>query len=158
VDGLTGLYNRRGFAIEYQKLLAKTSQTDRITVVLADIDGLKKINDKYGHAAGDVAISTVAAALRQACPQGSLCVRFGGDEMLAVYPGEAEMAQIRGRFYGYLEELNRTAEREFEVNASIGIFITEAGETPDFEEIVVQSDRLMYMEKEKRKSEQGKIT
>ena len=158
VDGLTGLYNRRGFAIEYQKLLAKTSQTDHITVVLADIDGLKKINDKYGHAAGDVAISTVAAALRQACPQGSLCVRFGGDEMLAVYPGEAEMAQIRGRFYGYLEELNRTAEREFEVNASIGIFITEAGETPDFEEIVVQSDRLMYMEKEKRKSEQGKIT
>jgi len=44
------------------------------------------------------------------------------------------------------------------VNASIGIYVTQAGETPDFEEIVVQSDRLMYMEKEKRKSEQGKIT
>jgi len=158
VDSLTGLYNRRGFAIEYQKLLSKTSRMDRITVVLADIDGLKKINDKYGHAAGDIAISTVAGALRHACPEGSLCVRFGGDEMLAVYPGEAEMSQIRERFYCYLENLNQTAERDFEVNASIGIYVTQAGETPDFEEIVVQSDRLMYMEKEKRKSEQGKIT
>ncbi len=158
VDSLTGLYNRRGFSIEYQKLLSKTSRNDKITVVLADIDGLKKINDKYGHAAGDIAISTVAAALRYACPEGSLCVRFGGDEMLAVYPGEFEMTQVRERFYGYLENLNQTAEREFEVNASIGIYITEAGETPDFEEIVVQSDRLMYMEKEKRKSERGKGT
>ena len=78
--------------------------------------------------------------------------------MLAVYQGEVEMTQVRERFYGYLENLNRTVEREFEVNASIGIFITEAGETPDFEEIVVQSDRLMYMEKEKRKSERGKST
>lgn len=158
VDGLTGLYNRRGFAIEYQKLLAKTSKTDKITVVLADIDDLKKINDKYGHAAGDIAISTVAGALQHACPQGALCVRFGGDEMLAVYPGVTEMSQIRGRFYDYLDNLNKTAEREFEINASIGIYITEAGETPDFEEIVVQSDRLMYMEKEKRKLERGKIT
>lgn len=158
VDSLTGLYNRRGFSIEYQKLLSKTRQADKITVVLADIDGLKKINDKYGHAAGDIAISTVAAALRHACPKDSICVRFGGDEMLAVYPGEAEIALIRERFYNYLEKLNQTMEHEFEINASIGIYITAAGETPDFEEIVVQSDRLMYMEKEKRKSEQGKIT
>ena len=42
VDGLTGLYNRRGFALEYQKILARTRRTDKITVVLADIDDLKK--------------------------------------------------------------------------------------------------------------------
>lgn len=158
VDGLTGLYNRRGFALEYQKMLARTRRTDKITVVLADIDDLKKINDKYGHAAGDVAISTVAGALQHACPEGSLCVRFGGDEMLAVYQGETEMSQIRERFYDYLDQLNGTKEREFEINASIGIYVTEAGETPDFEEIVLQSDRLMYMEKEKRKSERGRNT
>ena len=158
VDGLTGLYNRRGFALEYQKLLARTRRNDKITVVLADIDDLKKINDKYGHAAGDVAISTVAGALQHACPEGSLCVRFGGDEMLAVYQGETEMSQIRERFYDYLDQLNGTKEREFEINASIGIYVTEAGETPDFEEIVLQSDRLMYMEKEKRKSERGRNT
>ncbi len=153
VDSLTGLYNRRGFALEYQKMLSSLTTADKLTVALADVDSLKKVNDKYGHAAGDVAICTAAAALRYACPEGALCVRFGGDEMLAVCPGGQDTSQMRTRFYEYLSRVNQSAEYNFDVNASIGIYITEAGEEPGFEELVIHSDRLMYMEKEKRKRE-----
>ena len=152
-DSLTGLYNRRGFALEYQRLLENTESTEKLTVMLADVDDLKKVNDKYGHAAGDIAICMTADALRYACPSDTLAVRFGGDEMLAVCKGEKDVHQIRSRFYEYLDKKNRGLQKAFEVKASIGIYVTAVGERPDFEEIVIQSDRLMYMEKEKRKRE-----
>lgn len=154
-DSLTGLYNRRAFSQEYQKLLAKLKEKDKLTVILADVDDLKKINDQHGHAAGDIAICTVADALRYVCPPDTLPVRFGGDEMLAVCKGEPDIVQIRDRFYEYLDKINSNSKRAFVVNASIGIYVTQAGDKPGFEELVMQSDRLMYAEKEKRKAERG---
>ncbi len=154
-DSLTGLYNRRAFSQEYRKLLAKIESTDKLTVILGDVDDLKKVNDKHGHAAGDIAICTVADALRHTCPSGTLAVRFGGDEMLAVCKGELDVALIKSQFYEYLDMVNSNTKRGFVVNASIGVYVTEAGDKPEFEEVVMQSDRLMYMEKEKRKAERG---
>lgn len=154
-DSLTGLYNRRAFSQEYRKLLADMGDTDKLTVILGDVDDLKKINDVHGHAAGDIAICTVADALRHTCPPETLAVRFGGDEMLAVCKGELDIAQIKKLFYEYLDMINSNTKRGFVVNASIGVYVTEAGDKPEFEELVMQSDRLMYMEKEKRKAERG---
>ena len=154
-DSLTGLYNRRAFSQEYQRLLTKIKEADKLTVILADVDDLKKINDQHGHAAGDIAICTVADALRYICPQDSLPVRFGGDEMLAVCRGEQDVAQIQERFYEYLDKMNSNSKRAFVINASIGIYVTSEGDKPEFEELVMQSDRLMYREKEKRKAERG---
>ena len=151
VDSLTGLYNRRGFAIKYQELAAAESN-EKLTVMLADVDDLKGVNDKHGHAAGDIAICTVADALRYVCPEGTLAVRFGGDEMLAVCLGELDVAAVSERFYRYLDMVNSKAKRDYEVKASIGIYITGSGERPGFEELVTQSDRLMYAEKTKRKA------
>jgi len=151
VDSLTRLYNRRGFVFEYQKLVA-ADKNDKLTVMLADVDDLKGVNDKHGHVAGDIAICTVADALRHVCPENTLAVRFGGDEMLAVCMGEQDISRIREQFYQFLDMKNKNSGRDFNVNASIGIYVTEEGERPDFEELVMQSDRLMYMEKEKRKA------
>ena len=152
VDSLTRLYNRRGFVHEYQKLIA-SGRKEKLTVMLADVDDLKGVNDKHGHVAGDFAICTVADALRHVCPEDTLAVRFGGDEMLAVCVGEQDINSIRDQFYQYLEQRNKESGRNFNVNASIGIYVTGEGERPDFEELVMQSDRLMYMEKEKRKAQ-----
>ena len=152
VDPLTGLYNRRGFAIEYQTLLDQRTAETKLTVLLADVDKLKKVNDIYGHAAGDVAISTTADALRYASPEGTICTRFGGDEMLAVCLGEHDTAAIRKRFYEYLDRANGEVQRPYDVSASIGIYVTDAEDNLEFEELITKSDKLMYMEKEKRRS------
>ncbi|MBO5354221.1 MAG: GGDEF domain-containing protein, partial [Lachnospiraceae bacterium] len=94
-DTLTGLYNRRGFALEYQKLLDSQWRNSRLTIILADLDHLKYINDTFGHKEGDFAIHAVAQALVHVCPEGSLFTRFGGDEMLAVCQGWLEPEIIR---------------------------------------------------------------
>lgn len=66
-DGLTHLLNRAALKNLYPELLKKCSGT--MTVILADLDGLKHINDNYGHDDGDYAICAVADALRSCCPQ-----------------------------------------------------------------------------------------
>lgn len=151
IDSLTGLYNRRGFSQEYKKLLSKHGNDERLTVVLSDLDGLKQINDRYGHGEGDCAIRTAADALRHACPDSAICVRFGGDEMLAVISGAVDESRIRQAAESFLDDFNSSSGKPYKVSASFGIYVTDGGDSPDFEEIVKRSDILMYADKEHKK-------
>jgi len=152
IDTLTGLYNRRGFEYEYKKLLDSEDGKKPLSIVMADLDSLKHINDTYGHKEGDFAIRAVAQALVHVCPEGSLFTRFGGDEMLAVCRGAQNVAKMKQKFAKYFENLNATANKEYAIEASTGIYITAENEILDFEELVEKSDRLMYEEKKERKS------
>ena len=151
IDTLTGLYNRRGFALAYQKLLEAEQKNMQLTIILADLDRLKYINDTFGHKEGDFAIRTVADTLQKVCPQGSLFNRFGGDEMLAVCPGRIEPEDVKAAFTKYFNEFNEASEKPYEVSASIGIYITEENDVLSFEELIEKSDRLMYEEKERHR-------
>lgn len=155
IDTLTGLYNRRGFEREYKRLLDFKQEGSQLTIVLADLDRLKYINDNYGHKEGDFAIHAVAQALREVCPANSLFTRFGGDEMLAVCPCVLNVAETKEKFNRYFKRLNATAEKEYVIEASTGIYITRKDEILGFEELVEKSDRLMYEEKKERKEKQG---
>ncbi len=148
-DSLTGLYNRGGFAKAYKQLIQ--NKDTLVTVVLADLDGLKFINDRYGHGEGDLAISTIAAALRHACPPQALCVRFGGDEMLAVIAGSCDEDSIRSRLNSFLEARNSEFGKPYEISASVGIYTSENPGELDFEELIRTSDKLMYEEKQMKK-------
>ena len=148
-DSLTGLYNRGSFAKAYKHLIQH--EDSLVTVVLADLDGLKFINDCYGHGEGDVAISTVAAALRHACPPQALCVRFGGDEMLAVIAGDCDEAEIRNKLDSFLAARNAEYEKPYEISASVGIYASQNPGELDFEELIKTSDKLMYEEKQAKK-------
>ncbi len=150
-DVLTGLYNRRGFCSEYDRLLENLGN-DPLAVIMCDLDGLKYINDTFGHEEGDNAIHTAAAALKEVCPANAICTRFGGDEMMAVFPYKSNGTDIRALFCKYLEEYNAKSGKSYSVAASIGIYITANGEKPDFEELVKKSDSLMYEEKKRRKT------
>ena len=123
----------------------------QFTIVLADLDRLKYINDTFGHKEGDFAIRAVALALQAVCPEGSLFTRFGGDEMLGVCQGRIEPEQIRAAFASYFKEFNEQSGKEYEVEASIGIYITEETDSLSFEELIEKSDRLMYEEKERHR-------
>ena len=155
LDALTGLYNRGGFLIKYKEFLEKLDKNTSISVVLSDLDGLKPINDTYGHDEGDNAISTVAAVLKYACPENALCVRIGGDEMLAVYEG-GEDGSVKKRIMEQLAVYNSCSGKPYEVSASVGIYISPPGESRDFEELLKKSDELMYMDKSNKKNRRGK--
>lgn len=153
-DSLTGLYNRLGFNREFEKMTKRVRKEEGIvTVVLADLDGLKGINDNYGHAAGDNAIHTVAQALKDSCPQEALCVRFGGDEMLAVMEGDYDIGGIREKMKNWLEEYNSRAGNPYTVSASLGILITNETEDLEFEDLLKRADALMYQEKRRKKKQ-----
>lgn len=150
-DALTGLYNRHGFCTEYSRLL-ETMGDDSLAVIMCDLDGLKYINDNFGHEEGDNAIHTAACALKNVCPQNAICTRFGGDEMMAVYPYRENSIDVRSLFCKYLDEYNAKSGKPYTVAASMGIYITPKGEQPNFEELVKKSDSLMYDEKKRRKA------
>ena len=118
---------------------------------IIDADNFKQINDTFGHKEGDFAIKAVAKALEEVCPDGSLFNRFGGDEMLAVCRGKMEPEEVKAAFATYFKEFNEQSEKEYEVEASIGIYITDEKDVLSFEEIIERSDRLMYEEKERHR-------
>lgn len=153
-DTLTGLYNRRGFCAKYKSLIENLGD-EPLEVIMCDLDGLKYINDTFGHEEGDNAIQTAAAALKSVCPKDAVCTRFGGDEMLAVYPYGEKSGDVREIFCGCLNKYNNESGKPYKVAASIGIYVTGKGERLSFEELVKKSDGLMYEEKKRRKTERG---
>lgn len=155
-DTLTGLRNRRGFEVEYKQMLNDKRPDQALTVMLVDLDGLKYINDNFGHKEGDYAIHAVALAMKLLCPEGSIFTRFGGDEMLAVCLGKHDVNQIKSTFYGYFDDMNAVSQKKYDVLASMGVYHTEEGDDLSFEGIIEKADVLMYMEKTKRKKQRVK--
>lgn len=153
LDSLTRLYNRSGFLRAFDHMIENNLKGAPLTVILADLDGLKKINDKYGHGDGDIAIRTIADALKNCCPTDSLCVRFGGDEMLAVVPRMVDEAEIRNKIQTYLGHMNAILDKPYTIGTSLGIYVTEFSDDLNFEDLVKESDKLMYIDKVNRKAQ-----
>lgn len=84
LDPLTGLDTRQGFESKVRRMLARKTVS---TVLVMDLDGLKKVNDQNGHSAGDSMIIEAARQLRYWLPSDAVIARLGGDEFAAVWPG-----------------------------------------------------------------------
>lgn len=148
-DGLTGLANQRGFfeaATAFGS--AERSESGELTIVYVDIDGLKPVNDQFGHAAGDALIQTVGQVLRRAFRPQDTIARVGGDEfaVMLIGPG-AEVAA------GLVERVNRNLA-EVGVSASIG---TASGHMRDLDldDLLRRADAAMYRAKSARKRGDG---
>lgn len=89
-DHLTGLHNR----VYLERFLDGATGNANTGVLLVDVDDLKGLNDRLGHLAGDAAIATVAACLRDSCRAGDVLIRWGGDEFLLLLPGAAEVESM----------------------------------------------------------------
>lgn len=152
LDALTGLYNRNRFMKEYDNLIETFNQEEkRVSVILADLDDLKYINDNYGHGEGDIAIHTVAQALKSSCPEKAICARFGGDELIAVCPGIVDPEAIDQKMEDFLKHYNENVGKPYKVAASLGVYVAEPTEDLKFEELLKKTDSLMYMNKTMRK-------
>ena len=143
-DTLTGLFNRSAFIKQIRGLCI--GEGEALTLVLADLDGLKYINDYYSHSEGDFAIASVARALHDVCLDG-ICCRYGGDELLALLPYEADADEIRTAILEKLSIANAHADKPYTVSASIGVY-TSGHES--FEEMFAAADSLMYQDKSQK--------
>jgi diguanylate cyclase (GGDEF)-like protein len=95
-DKLTGLYNRRLFEEQFDAAVARSQRNgEQLSLLVVDLDGLKRINDLGGHPAGDEALRALADALRDCCRAGDIPCRLGGDEFAIILPGATADDAIR---------------------------------------------------------------
>lgn len=154
-DPLTGLYNRRGMdrmGAEFVKKAKKDRK--RLTVMCADADGLKQINDGYGHEAGDVAITNIARAIASAVPEGSVCSRTGGDEYCAIimHGDEFDVSACIERIDARLERFNSSSGLPYRVACSCGHSSACPSEPFSLEELINSADKDMYKIKAAKKT------
>ncbi len=155
IDPLANINNRNGFRISTQQLYSYCINARKpVMLMFLDMDGLKTINDTYGHKDGDNAIIALSDTLRTACSGGEICCRFGGDEFI-VFAADytEERAQIlRSRIQQLLDEVNENSMMPYTIAASIGYHIAVPDRGMDLFQLVTIADNIMYAEKKKKKT------
>ncbi len=147
-DGLTGLYNKGKF-MELKKTLFRAQDT--IAVFNMDVNNLKRMNDTYGHEAGDRLIKKAAESLRLIEARNVMPFRVGGDEfvVVALHLRRPEAEALRRKWAEGLEELNRMGDG-IECVIACGAAYGERGY--DLESLLAEADRRMYEDKQALKA------
>lgn len=145
-DSLTGLYNRHFFQTEMERI--QGSRLFPVSIVMADLDNLKVINDRHGHKAGDATIVKAANLLKKSFRTEDIIARIGGDEfgVLLTETGVTEMSDIISRFYKEIEK-----QQNYMANLSLGW--ATAQESASLVDIMHKADVQMYQEKTSRRKQ-----
>ncbi len=147
-DHLTGLYNRRGFiTLAEQQLRAAERTGQSLSLLFADLDDMKSINDGLGHIIGDQALVEAAEILREVFRKGDILARIGGDEFVVLAAGVADNSSdvLRSRLQVRIDEHNGHENRDYRISMSFGIVRAEQG--MDIDALMARADDLMYEEK-----------
>ena len=118
-----------------------------------DLDGLKNINDTYGHDVGDTAICYIADVLIKSCHNHEVFCRFGGDEFI-VYAADCDeerAEKITDEIRSNIAKINASGSNPFVLSASIGHVIAIPEENEDIFDFVNKADKVMYEEKKRKK-------
>jgi two-component system cell cycle response regulator len=151
-DGLTGIYNRRYFDVHFKTLIDEANTTSKpLSIILLDIDHFKKINDTYGHVAGDEALKQLAEIVTQNIRLTDLFARYGGEEFVIVLPdSDVESSKNIGeRLRSAVEKYEfkiSTGEGKLKYTISAGIAKLLPGDTT--ESLLKRADKGLYMCKE----------
>lgn len=150
-DGLTGLPNFRSFHARLEEEVARAHRYGHpLACAMVDLDGLKEINDKLGHAAGNRAIMALADAVREELRDTDFAARYGGDEFVVLLPqtSEPQGAQFAERLRRRLIEVSQDAG--LPVRGSIGVAAVESDEldSPEAaEDLLRRADEALYRAK-----------
>lgn len=149
-DPLTGIYNRRYLDAALTRELARSKREAKpLAVMMLDLDHFKRVNDQYGHAAGDEVLKATAALLKKGARESDLICRYGGEEFVAVMPSmSADQALERVESWrGQLEEMVIAfADFKISITLSAGIAVFPAhGESPG--ELLTRADEMLYKSK-----------
>ena len=153
VDRLTGLHNLRGFDLLNAQVLAQTQRASLgVGLIFCDMDGLKEINDSFGHAQGDRALQDVASILKFTLRSADAIARIGGDEFIVLTVGgdSDSVVHLNERLQEGFDFFNATNERPYHIEVSSGTSWCEPGADCRLEELKSVADRAMYEEKLRR--------
>jgi len=154
-DELTGLNNRRGFmTLAEQQLKVADRGGKTCLIFFADLDGMKHINDTWGHAVGDRALVTAADVLRATFRDSDIVARIGGDEFavlaIAADPGAADSVDERLR--ANLQLIDGAGKLPCRLSMSLGVAVYEPAAPKTIEELLATADAAMYQEKDSKVS------
>lgn len=147
-DSLTGLWNRRYF---YRRLAEEKSRATRrkttLCIAMIDIDNFKMINDKYGHAAGDLVLSELAAVFKNTVRPADLVVRWGGDEFAILFCGASLPVA-----YAIMERIRHKVEIRFSstygIAISAGVISLEPKQA--VQDLLLTADQALYQAKARK--------
>jgi diguanylate cyclase (GGDEF)-like protein/PAS domain S-box-containing protein/putative nucleotidyltransferase with HDIG domain len=142
-DSLTGLYNRRFFEIEMDRL--DTERQLPISIILCDVNGLKIINDSYGHKKGDQILTETAQILENVVRDEDIIARHGGDEFTLLLP-QTTYKQGQKMIERIKRHTKTVGEEEIPISMSLGI-ATKSRVKEDIEETLKKADNAMYRNK-----------
>jgi diguanylate cyclase (GGDEF)-like protein len=151
-DELTGFYNRRGFQALAERQLKLGRRANRgMLLFFIDVDGLKEINDSYGHTEGDRALKRVSETLRMTFRDSDIIARLGGDEfgVLAIEALDHSEATIMARLRKYLKAVN-AGQCRYAISLSVGMARFDHGNPSSVRKLLVQADEAMYDQKRSR--------
>jgi diguanylate cyclase (GGDEF)-like protein len=150
VDSLTGLANRRSLEESLRSELARAARfTDSVSVVLADLDDFKQVNDRYGHAAGDEVLKAFAGALRKTVRESDVAGRWGGEEFALVLPGTdaAGGARLAERARAAIEARGVKMPNGDVCSVTASFGVASFPESHELGEILAAADSALYAAK-----------
>mgnify|MGYP003609601119 FL=1 len=154
VDELTGLYNRRGFLklARHNMNLAKRKGFN-VSLLFADLDDMKTINDRWGHKEGDRALVMAAQVLKRSFRESDIAARIGGDEFVVMSSGSSLCSDevIKSRITKNIEDVKKSEPHSFDFLISFGVINPEPGDNLHIEQLLEAADGRMYDEKNRKK-------
>src|SRR5689334_9507857 len=159
-DDLTGLFNRRGLlkqAAPYFDFARRQKET--LLLLFIDLDGMKRINDEFGHNEGDNALINTAAILNRSFRSSDIIARLGGDEFTVLVTDlHANKEEAIARLNENLKAYNASEERGHKLAFSIGVATLEPERMTCFEELLEQADQAMYKQKRMKRHRNAERT
>jgi diguanylate cyclase (GGDEF)-like protein len=149
-DAMTGLLNRRGFYLHAERSLKVALRNSLPSVVIfADINGLKAVNDTYGHEAGDRLIKDAALILQQSFRDSDVVARLGGDEFAAFALDSAQPDAVLARIQRHIDNYNTSQTLPCQIAFSTGIVQCDPSSDMTLSDYLALADRQMYEQKKK---------
>ncbi|MED2008339.1 diguanylate cyclase [Brevibacillus borstelensis] len=148
-DKLTGLHNRGYFEAKFkEEKLRSERYHHQLSLILIDLDHFKRINDQYGHLAGDAVLRETARFIRSHVRETDCTARYGGEEFVILLPetGEEEAMEVAQRIHqGLADRIICHEEKEIRVSASLGVVTSES--SFDLSELLGLADKALYQSK-----------
>lgn len=154
-DALTSVKNKSSFDLAMKELQERIDRKENVEFAIAmfDCDGLKDINDKFGHDKGNVYLKNASILMRKVFSHSDI-YRIGGDEFVSILFGEdyGNRDELRNQFLEKSKELSTPAKEEWEkINVSIGVASYDGEIDASAEDVLIHADHLMYQNKRERK-------
>lgn len=152
MDELTLLSNRRGFESLAQHAINVCVRLEKpVSMLFFDLNNFKEVNDQYGHAEGDRALTTFSNILMEVFRDSDVIGRLGGDEfvVLLTNTNQAEAKEVLTRLQSMIAEHNVTAKRGYDITYSVGTIEYDMNIHGSIAELINAADQLMYVQKKK---------